>query len=516
MPTIALTLCVLLAAGHAKEPSSEISRDRDWGAGTIAEQLDADPTMVPFGKGAIFVPAMTDRLDEPPISVWRDNQRVADGTTGRRILLAPGVYEVRMGSGTEQQRFSAKTTVRELFTSVIPATWAGLAVHVVDDRLNSLRGSYELLRVEDREYMGIGFGADEQAGEPVSTWIIEPGLYKIVRVGETYRARRDFATVRLLAGHLTHFQLVLDPATDAFQGGGEVPREELFLAQAGQLWSMLVLGGDLNFNSRQNVPGTVAGRTWAFRAFVDAQLSAEIFDSPLILRLQIEEGQTKSPDLPWQISQDRADLDGLYVYRFLPWLGPYLRGSVETNLFNFFQFFETSTNAQIIEDDGRQVALNDRRVRLRSPFALTSIKEGAGLNVRVFKAVFGETTIRTGIGARHRLTRRLLEEVERNEGAEPPTASYRRIGASDQVGIEGTVLAMLRITRWVVATVEVDALVPFDDLDQIVLDVEGNIAVKLTQYLSVNYSLRYVYDRSLSDEALTEQDVRLRFSFELF
>ena len=58
-----------------------------------------------------------------------------------------------------------------------------------------------------------------------------------------------------------------------------------------------------------------AGNTWAFRAFLDTKLSVELFGSPLILRLQVEEGQTKSPQQPWKKTHDRADLDGLYVYR---------------------------------------------------------------------------------------------------------------------------------------------------------------------------------------------------------
>jgi hypothetical protein len=514
MPVFALAFGV--AFGASNGPADALTAARDWPAGTIQEQMAADPTMVPFGKGAIFVPAMTNPLDEPPVSVWSGDKRIGEGTTGRRIIVAPGVYEVRLGSGTVQQRFSTTVTVRELFASVVPVEWAGLAVHVVDERLNSLRGSYELLRVEDREYLGIGFGTDEQAGEPVATWILEPGLYKIVRVGETYRARRDFATVRLLPGHLTHFQLVLDGDTGDFVGAGEVPSEELFLAQRGKLWTMVILGGDLSFNDRDNVPGTVSGKTWAFRAFADTQLSAEIFDSPFILRLQIEEGQTKTPDVPWQKTQDRADVDALYVYRFAPWIGPYLRGSVETNLLNGFEFFDSPTNVQVIDDEDGTVLRNRtgiERLRISSPLALSQIKEGAGLNVRLFKAIFGETTVRTGVGARHRLTRGLLERSD--DDATAGVIEYRRIRDSDQVGIEGTLLTVFRITRWVVGSFEVDSLVPFDDVDQIVFEVEGNVAVKLTQYLSVNYVLRYVRDKSLSEKDQIEQDVRLRFSFEL-
>ena len=48
-----------------------------------------------------------------------------------------------------------QTTVREMHTTVVPVAWAGLAVHVVDEQFGSLRGSYELIRVDDREYVGI-------------------------------------------------------------------------------------------------------------------------------------------------------------------------------------------------------------------------------------------------------------------------------------------------------------------------------------------------------------------------
>ena len=113
---------VLLACFSAGGSAGLLSEDYGWSAGTIHEQLRDDPTLVPFGKGAIFVPAMTNPLDEPPVSVWQGGQKVAEGTTGRRILVLPGAYNVRMGSGTVEQRFSVQTTVRELHTSVVPVS----------------------------------------------------------------------------------------------------------------------------------------------------------------------------------------------------------------------------------------------------------------------------------------------------------------------------------------------------------------------------------------------------------
>ncbi len=512
-----------------------LDRARDWDAGSLREQLALDTTMVPFGKGAIFVPAMTNPLDEPPISVWQNGQKVAEGTSGRRLLVFPGTYTVRLGSGSVEQTLSVQASVRELHTTVVPVSWAGLVVHVIDEQMNSVRGSYELIRVDDREYLGIGFGADEQAGEPVSTWVLSPGLYKIVRVGETYRARSDYVTVRLAAGRLTHFQLTQDAETGDFRGGGEVPREDLFQYQRGTFWTTLIFGGDLSLFARQNVAGTADGEAYALRAFLDTKLSAEILGSPLILRLQIEEGQTSLPDATsrrwewpwqndrWQKSQDRADLDGLYVLRLRPWIGPYLRGEVETNLLNGFEYFAEPTDVTVLDADGslRRQRRGVDRLRLASPLALSTIKEGVGLNVRLFKTVYGETTLRTGVGARHNLTRWLLQQVSSSAGSRV----YQRQGDSHQVGVEGTVVSTARLTRFVLINLELDALLPFDEIDKTIFELEGTVAIKLTRFVSINYVVRYLIDPEqfprdrcpVSGQTCypLENDILLRFSVEL-
>lgn len=511
----AFGLGTLLATSWAwAQGLDPLNQPRDWITGTIQDQLNADPTTIPFGKGAVFVPAMTNPLDEPPVTVFRGQKKVAEGTSGQRLVVSPGRYRVTLGSGAVKSRLSSEVEVQELYTSVVPPTWAGLAVHVVDENYNTIRGSYEVIRVEDREYIGLGFGADEQAGEPINTWILEPALYKIVRVGETYRARRDFTTVRLVAGELTHFLLVIDEDTGEFRGAGEVPVQDLFLAQEDPFFLTFILGGDFSFNSRQNVVGTQDGNSFAFRAFVDTKITAKVFGNPLILQLQVEEGQSKTPGARFQKTQDRADLDGLYVYRFVPWIGPYIRFGVETNLLEGRRFFENPTGIRVLNEGGqliREVA-DAESLRLSPPLGLTQIKEGVGLNVRLFKTLAAETTIRAGVGARHRVTNNLLELDD-----DPSTMQqdYQRVPNNNQIGVETTLLSVIRLTRWVVLNVEVDGLFPFDELRGVVLEAEGTMSFKLTQFLSVNYTVRFFRDRSLQEKDRLEQDILLRFSVEL-
>ena len=498
-------------------PTSALLDDPGWPAGSIQAQLDRDVTLVPFGKGAIFVPAMTNPLDEPPIAVFSGDQKVAEATTGTRIILSPGTYEVRMGSGAVEERRSVQASVREQFTTVIPVSWAGLSIHVVDEQFGNLRSSYEIIRVRDREYIGVGFGTDEQAGEPVTTWILEPGLYKIVRVGENYRARRDFATVRLVARKHTHFLLVLDPDTGEFQGGGEVPADDLFRPQDG-FFGSLILGGDLAFATRDNAQ--VAGQeglSFQFRGFIDNRMSIEVFGNPLVTQLQVEEGLTKVGDQPFQKLIDRVDLDALYIYRWKNWVGPYVRLGAETNLFPFFRNFESPQRVRLESLDGSVRDFDDQpvdSVRVSPSAGLIRLKEGGGLNVRLFRAVFAEINVRTGLGGRHRLTRDLFVET-RGPVQDDPVVQFTEVDSDNQVGIETTVLAVARITRWAVINLEVDTLLPFTSFQDTLIDFEGSLALKLTRFLSVRWVTRFIRDRAIQADDRFENDILLRFSVEV-
>jgi hypothetical protein len=133
--------------------------------------------------------------------------------------------------------------------------------------------------------------------------------------------------------------------------------------------------------------------------------------------------------------------------------------------------------------------------------------------VRVFKTLFAETTLRTGIGARHRLTNDLFEL---DDDLTTPVIEYHEVPTSNQVGVEGTLLASARITRWVIVNLELDSLFPFDGIiDNAVLEVEGSVAVKLTSYASINYRLRFLRDPALSDKDVIAQDILLRLSLEI-
>ncbi|MEO1339515.1 MAG: hypothetical protein AAFV29_27995, partial [Myxococcota bacterium] len=128
-------------------------------------------------------------------------------------------------------------------------------------------------------------------------------------------------------------------------------------------------------------------------------------------------------------------------------------------------------------------------------------------------AVFAEVNVRTGLGGRHRLTRDLFV-LDRDGGSDMPTI-FSEVDSDNQVGVETTVLAVARITRWVILNLEVDTLLPFTSFRETLIDLEGSIALKLTRFLSVRWVARFIRDRAIQADDRFENDILLRFSVEL-
>jgi ABC-type uncharacterized transport system auxiliary subunit len=483
-------------------------------------QLRRDDTPLPPGVGAVFAPTLTDGDREPRLGVYRGGERVAGGTMGRRIVLAPGDYEVRVGSGAVTQQHTARVRVVEGKTTVIPPTWSALEVTVVDESFIPFRGTYELIRMESREDFGLGFGADEQLGEETRVWVLPPGLYKLIRAGGTYRDRTDFATVRILPGKLTRYTLVVNPDDGSFRGAGE-NEFELTTAEDEEIedrWQLrAVLGGDLAFNRTEQV-GEQEGWRLSFDVFFDG--AARYADGPHVwaTRLELEEGQTRLlAKETFQNDADRLFLHTIYTYQLWSWFGPYARVGLETKLLPRHEDFDAPRDIVVLDGDGNpmETLVGVTRVELGSLFAPLTLIEGAGGNFRVLRTAFAELDLRVGFGGRQTIANdlRVFEEAEEGMPA-------RLIPVADAFveGLEGTLVGLGRITRFITVSTELDGLIPISSEDAVVYTWRNQITIRLASFISLNYRFNVTRDPNLGigNEARTEHDVQLRFSYVLF
>lgn len=486
------------------------------------DELLRDDTPMPVGFGAIFAPSLADGHREPLVGVYRNGRLViGKGRLGQRIIVPPGNYEIRVGSGTGNQQLSVWVRVLDGKTTVVPPTWAALDVAVVDETFVPFRGTYEIIRMETREDFGLGFGADEQLGELTRVWVLPPGLYKIIRSGGTYRDRTDFATVRLDAGRLTRFTLVQDPIEGRFLGAGEADPDLTDQAAASNLvaWRLrAVLGGDFNLRRSDQV-GDQDGWRVSYRAFFDG--AARYLRGPHSwnTQLELEEGRTRLPSQDIFLSDtDRLFFHTIYTYQLLSWFGPYARAGLETKLLLRHAAFETPQDVVELDEEGMPVRtfMGVTRVKLGSTFAPFQMREGAGGNFRVLRTRFAELDLRLGFGARQTIANGLYVFQEGETDADPDVIIP--VVDSNVEGMEGTVVGLGRITRFVTVSTELDSLVPLWGDDLVVVTWRNQVNIRLASFLSLNYRFNLSRDPNLGigDDVRTEHDMQLRFSWVLF
>ncbi len=493
-------------------------------------QLDMDPELVPVGKGAVFVPAMSESAAEPPYVILDENDEVvARSPVGKKTVLSPGSYKVKVGSGVEGQMLTHRVEVHEAHTTLVEPDWAGMIVRVVDEHGVQIRGSYEIFALPDGEDFGLGLGADETRGETLRTWLLPPGRYMIVRSGETPRARTDFVTVRLEAGELVSFTLVQDEEGN-FKGGGVVDRWEGRTEIKN--WRLgLIVGGDALWNRNDHVPGRSSGNSVSFNAFVDFSIRYLDPNHLAYLRLQVDEGgqafQEIGEDfggLDLSKTIDEVDLDAIYTYRLLTWLGPYVRVGLNTNLFPGLRRFADPypdiivLNHDLVEIDRH---LRAEQLKLAEPFDPLEVKEGLGVSFDLSPSLILDLHLRVGMGARHNFVRSLLIEDSAEQAPDDPTRkilTFVRTDPSHLIGAEATLIGSARLTRWVLIDTELDTLIPFYAVEGVkdpVVNWKNTISLRLVSFASVAYVVKLDYNKQLSDFLQFEQRVLLRFTFDI-
>lgn len=495
-----------------------------WLAPTAEEQLAADATAIPAGDGAIFVPAMSSGADEPEVLVYSGDKRVASGRTGQRILVAPGSYDVRTGSGAVLQTVSTPVTVTAGTTTSVTPTWSGLRVHVVDTQNLPLRSTYDLIRAEDREVMGTGFGVDTLQAEPLQTWLLRPGLYRIVRTGDTFRARRDFATAYLPEGGLVHFKLVLDPETGDFRGAGVVTADEIGIrtAASDSNWNHTVtLSGAASLSSTDNLVGRPNQSSVAATAFVDAYSTYENGPHAISNILEIEEGFLQvdpdiGPKLPTQQTQDRFREDLLYTRYINERWGPYARFGLLTNLFDAETLAVEPITIVYNRLDGTQEIVSvPANGTYKTADALGSLrfKEGVGINVRLFRNQIATINWRGGVGFRQSQFNGAFVE---NDLVTTPEIDFFELDDINQEGLETTLLASVRLARRLSYITDLEVFADFDDTGNPTIDWRNTLSFRLTRFLSLDYTYDLLDFPQVSDKKQTRQNLLLRASFDIF
>ncbi|MCB9676454.1 MAG: hypothetical protein H6737_15130 [Alphaproteobacteria bacterium] len=486
---LVLALLVLVRAGPAFAQEDPF----EWLKPPPEDQLADDETVIPVGKGAVFVPTLTSPTSEPPVILVTPDD-VKDIPTGRRVLVDPGTYTVIVSPGSPGQGIGQAIEVREGETTLVPVKWGALRVHVTDDRRVPFRGQYDLIKSENRETIGTGFGADTLQGEQLMTWLLPPGVYRIVKPGANYRALKNYATVYVPEAGLVRYRLVIDQQTGDFLGSGMLlPGEFGAGLDRDSRWAQtLVIGADGSFVQSANRGGVTNQTVLSGNVFVDHQIGYHKDAHHFTALIQLEEGATSirpagATPLPVLKTRDRIRGDLLYNWFARENIGPYARAGAETRMFNTNVLATEDSTFLITRTDGTvdstSIAANET-LNIARAWAPTVIREGAGMNYRAVNNRWVTFNLRLGLGARQNLYRRALFPAD---DPDTDTFEYQEVDSFFQEGVESTIVLTARLPGWAVYATDLELFADFQTFTQPSLEWRNTVTLRLTRLISLNY-----------------------------
>jgi hypothetical protein len=417
---------------------------------------------------------------------------------------------------------------------------ASLTIHVITTQNTYATLELDIFDVATEQVVASGTSADEGAGLPAASFELSEGVYKIVRSGEPFTSRVDFATVRVDGP--TDYVIVVDPNTDAFRGSGVVTGELPEGQEIAGIRIALNVGGTLSFNQQENVIGNTNGVNALVGLFGNLSLAFERGKHSLRVDSQLQL-TVRNPEVAGPFStNDYFKGSALYTMKINnPYVGPYARVSFQTKVFPGYLYLEEDVmatgQANVHRLDGTtdsfefggEANAEDLRIKLAEAFAPLILQEEIGGNLKAvdldLRLLDLTVATRLGFAFRQGITNGLLV-VDGSERGTPielfEIDNYSTLGPV--VGANATVT----FARWLFGSGEVGVMVPLTDTDRagdgfaerLLVDLSATGGLKFPSlsffYGSLDYTLRLQRDGFLTSDTQFAHSVMARANLQLF
>lgn len=505
-------------------------------AGSTEDQLALDLTSIPQGYGAVFVPSLSSPEKEPRVVVLMNEERVASGRTGERLVVPPGRYQVVVGHGSLGKRAVRNVEVAANATVVADDFYGGIRVWALSTDGVPKQVSYRLERLASDSSSTIRQSAagyptttttDKAKDDTTPTWLLPPGRYRIVVGDGPFDQTREVA-VSIHGGELIKYALIVDD--------GELISTKMIdeLEEPRERWWKLswVLGGTGAFDqsraqvSAQNLSVLQVG------AFSDATLGIDTGGNLATVRLIVDESwiganSDAQASLPIAKLVDRISLEALYNYRLFRIVGPYVRGIGTGSAFPTTLSSDGALSIDTVDANGRLLdtqTLGAGNSLETSPFGGPLVGQAsAGLSLTAID--IPELTIlgRAGPAVRAGAYQgtRMLTSVDRDAGK----ATLLLLEDDVYVGAEATLVGGVRLFKRFSYETSFDVFMPFEDLAglagstsglQPVFQWDNALAFKLGSAVDVVYRASVGRISSQIEEPSFYHGVGLRLSTVMF
>lgn len=431
--------------------------------------------------------------------------------------------------------------------TAIEAPRSGLRVHILTSQNTYVPLNFDVFDVETRAVVASSTGAIESRGEEAPILDLKPGTYKIVRAGEPYEARVDFAIAEVIDDTVTDYLIVVDADSLNFRGSGPVVGELPRGVEIAGLRISLNGGGNIMFNQRANAIGTTSGTTSQFGLFGNFSLLFDegdhLFDVNSSLRLDLFDPYTGSV-MP---TNDQFAASALYSYKINnPYFGPYVRGAMRTRVFPGYLYVETPADTTTVaitrlngdidtQTIGSQANPDDLRVKVAKPFGPFLLQEELGANLKAIDLdlllIKLNVGTRIGFGLRQGIMNGLIVlDSSSSVGSGTNPILMREVADYSTLGPVIGANASVTFARWLFGSAQFGLLAPVMNTNdsqadgfagRLLLDFSGTAGFKVPilanlLFASMDYTFRLERDAYITDATQFEHQLMARASVTLF
>ena len=472
--------------------------------------------------GKLLFPAITGTDNEPQIKIVNKKNDVIFAQPGEEIALESGTYDIVYGDGSPLQKLNMRNVeINPMYSTEIKPEWACLFVDVVDERRNYKQIRYEIYDAITGESYGTHYPVQKELGEQQRVWMLKPGLYKVTINNEAFNTYRDFTTVYLNKGKVERLSLVVDVddndnPTNLIGGGilegqtGEIIAEHWRASSA--------LHGNFTFNSNNETEEEDYFTTTVVSSQFENRIIYNNMPHYYYMRNLMELGFTKSTDVDLRLSADDFDMKNTYVLFVLKNLGLYGRFDVNSHFFTSYKY--TTSKFHYIKQDknGNEVErdYDNDKIKLTEGIFPVVLKEGIGVNYRIFNTPKSKLSIRTGLGIRQELYKDVYDLVDKHYVDEGETYQlYREMDDIFNRGTEVSLVGNFNLPFNLSYMSNADILFPFDANENITVDWENVFNLRLFKHISIYYKLNLQNKKGENDNEyiLNRHSLFLRLTY---
>lgn len=487
------------------------------------EHFVEDTTIEGLRTGQLLLPSLTEAGVEPPYKIIDSKGKPLDisANMGESVPLPEGDYQIRFGSGSDDQMMKKDVTVRPHYKTVVEPDWSCLLIDVIDENRNYIQVRYEIFDAQTGESYGTHFPVEKELGEQQKVWVLEPGLYKITINNEPFNTYRNFTTVYLIEGKVKHISLVVELDENNNPTGltgagalGEFTRTNI----SGNWQSSNALHANLNMNfhtgESEDTPDNSVIITTQFENYLTYNKMPYYYR----LRHLSEYGTSKDAGDPFRKNIDNFDLKNTFIYFLSTYLGIYSRFDINSHFFQGFYHREQDFNF-IKQNTANQITkreMNQNSV-LTTPYIYPlKMKEGVGINFRLFNRPRAHLNLRSGFGLRQDYMDGVFELVNPSyipTGEDTEYRLYQENKTIHNIGTEFSLVGNFNLPFNLSYRTNADLLIPFEENSETTFDWENDFNLRLFKYISVYYRIDINSDPENIRNFYMDQSIFLRLSY---